>query len=406
MTVTAPERADRVPGQDVTGPGPARRPVPDWRRWRAPAAVALVVLLGGLIVALLQVPAPVTGPLDPDDTGPAGAHAVVALLRNRGQTVIRAGSATSAAAQARARGTTLVITSPQRLSGGDLTVLARLRASLLFVAPGRAALAALAPEVTLARPALVRDLPPRCALPGAVAAGDAELGGLLLRSAAPGAGRCYPEGAATPSRLASLVRYDSRGRLITVLGTGAPLANSGLGSHGNAALALNLLAASPRIVWLVPGPLPAPGAASSGHRPLTSLIPGQVYAVAIQLGVVVVLLALWRMRRLGPLVTEPLPVVVRACETVEGHGRLYRSRRARDRAASALREAALGRIVTRLGLPRDVPADAVCQELATRTGRDPGEVRALFFGEVPGDDAALVRLADGLDALEGQVLTR
>ena len=406
MTVTAPERAGRARGQDVTGPGPGRGPGPDWRRWRAPAAVALVVLLGGLIVALLQVPAPVTGPLDPDDTGPAGAHALVALLHSRGQTVIRAGGAAAAAAQARPRGTTLVVTSPQRLSGGDLTVLSRLRASLLLVAPGRAALAALAPDVTLARPALVRDLPPRCGLPGAVAAGDAELGGLLLRSTAPGAWHCYPEGAATPSLLASLVQYDSRGRLITVLGTGAPLANSGLGRHGNAALALNLLAASPRIVWLVPGPLPAPGTASSGHRPLASLIPGQVYAVAIQLGVVVVLLALWRMRRLGPLVTEPLPVVVRACETVEGHGRLYRSRRARDRAAAALREAALGRIVTRLGLPRDVPADAVCQELASRTGRDPGDVRALLFGEVPGDDAALVRLADGLDALEGQVLTR
>src|SRR6516164_3635181 len=101
MTVTAPERADHVPGQDVTGPGPARGPLPAWRRWRAPAAVALVVLLGGLIVALLQVPAPVTGPLDPDDTGPAGAHAVVALLRSRGQTVIRAGSATAAAVRRR-----------------------------------------------------------------------------------------------------------------------------------------------------------------------------------------------------------------------------------------------------------------------------------------------------------------
>ena len=264
MTVTAPERAGRVPGQDVTGAGLARGPAPDWRRWRAPAAVALVVLLGGLIVALLQAPAPVTGPLDPDDTGPAGAHAVVSLLRSRGQTVIRADSASAAAAQARARGTTLVITSPQRLSGGDLTVLARRRASLLLVAPGRAALATLAPGVTLARPALVRDLAPRCGLSGAVAAGDAELGGLLLRSTAPGAWRCYPEGAATPSLLASLVRYDSRGQLITVLGTGAPLANSGLGSHGNAALALNLLAASPRIVWLAPGGLPAPGAASSG----------------------------------------------------------------------------------------------------------------------------------------------
>ena len=264
MTVTAPERAGRTQGQRVTGPGPGSGLVPDWRRWRAPAAVVLVVLLGGLIVALLQVPAPVTGPLDPDDTGPAGAHAIVALLQNRGQTVIRAGSVAAAAAQARGRGTTLVITSPQLLSRGDLTVLARLGASLLLVAPGRAALTALAPEVTLARPVLVRDLPPRCGLPGAVAAGSADLGGLLLRSTAPGTWRCYPEGPATPSLLASLVRYGSRGRLITVLGTGTPLANADLGSHGNAALALNLLAASPRIVWLVPGPLPAPGAAGSG----------------------------------------------------------------------------------------------------------------------------------------------
>ena len=62
MTVTAPERAGRTQGQRVTGPGPGSGPVPDWRRWRAPAAVVLVVLLGGLIVALLQVPAPVAGP--------------------------------------------------------------------------------------------------------------------------------------------------------------------------------------------------------------------------------------------------------------------------------------------------------------------------------------------------------
>src|SRR5262249_4842499 len=310
----------RLPGQDVTGPGPDTGPMPDWRRWRAPAGVVLVVLLGGLIVALLQVPPPATAPLGPGGTGPAGGHAVGAPLQDRGQTVIRAGSAATAVEQARARGTTLVVTSPQLLSGGDLTVLARLRASLLLVAPGRAALAALAPEVALARPALVRDLPPRCGLPSAVAAGDAALGGLLLRSTAPGAWRCYPEGAATPSLLAAFVRYDSRSRRTTVLGMGARLANWGLGRHGNAALALNLLATSPRIVWLVPGPVPAPGAAGPGHRPLASLIPGQVYAVAIQLGVVVVLLVLWRERRLRPPAAPPPPPGGRASPRLVGPG--------------------------------------------------------------------------------------
>ncbi len=392
---------ERAPAAAIPA-GPGGRPAPaGWRQWRAPAAVVLLVLLGGLIVALLQVGPPVTGPLDPDDTGPAGAHALVALLQGRGQTVIRAGSAAAAAAQARARGTTLVITSPQQLSGGELTELARLPAGLVLVAPGRAALAALAPAVTPAGPTWpVSDLPARCGLPSAVAAGAADMGGLPLRSAAPGAWRCYPG----PSGAPFLVRYDAPGHVVTVLGTGAPLANANLGATGNAALALNLLAGSPRIVWLVPGPLPAP--AHAGLRSsLGSLIPGQVYAVAVQLAIVVVLLALWRMRRLGPLVTEPLPVVVRASETVEGHGRLYQSRRARDRAAAALRGAALGRIVTRLGLPRDVTADTACHELASRTGRDPGEIRAVLFGPVPADDGALVRLAADLDALEGQVLT-
>jgi hypothetical protein len=404
MTSTAQRApATRPPGEALRGRGPDGRPVlTGWRQWRAPVAVVLFVLLGGLFIALLQVRPPVAGPLDPNDTGPFGAHAMVALLQHRGQTVLRAVSAATAAAQARARGTTLVVTSPQNLSGGYLARLARVPVGLVLVAPDRAALAALAPEVTLAGPAgPVRSLPTRCGLPGAIAAGPAYLGGQPVRSAAPGAWRCYPASASA----SYLVRYAARGHLVTVLGSGAPLANEDLGASGNAALALNLLAASPKIVWLVPGPLPVPAAAHPGRRSLTSLIPGQVWAVVIQLGIVVVLLALWRMRRLGPLVTEPLPVVVRACETVEGHGRLYRSRRARDRAAAALRDAALGRIVTRLGLPRDVTADAACQELASRTGRDPGEIRAILFGPVPGDDAALVRLAADLNALEGQVLT-
>ena len=398
-----------VPGGGIPGArGPDGRPVlTGWRQWRAPVAVMLLVLLGGLIVALLQVRPPVAGPLDPNDTGPSGAHALVALLDNRGQTVLRTGSAATAAAQAQARGTTLVVTSPQELSGGELAQLARVPAGLVLVAPG--------------------PRRPRRAGPG----GDAGRAGqpgprpaAALRPARRGRGRhartwagcrCGPPlpepgaairpSAVTPFSFSFLVRYAAPGHLVTVLGTGAPLANANLGASGNAALALNLLAASPRIVWLVPGPLPAPAVAHPGQHSLTSLVPGQVWAVVIQLGIVVVLLALWRMRRLGPLVTEPLPVVVRACETVEGHGRLYRSRRARDRAAAALRDAALGRIVIRLGLPRDVTADAACQELASRTGRDSGEIRAILFGPVPGDDAALVKLAADLDALEGQVLT-
>jgi hypothetical protein len=111
------------------------------------------------------------------------------------------------------------------------------------------------------------------------------------------------------------------------------------------------------------------------------------------------------MRRFGPLVFEPLPVLVRASETAEGHGRLYRSRRARGRAATALRSASVVRITTRTGLPQTASPEAVCRELARRTGRGEGEIHAMLFGPAPGDDAALVKLASDLDVLEGEVLT-
>jgi uncharacterized protein DUF4350 len=381
-----------------------------WRRWRAPALLVAVILLGGVVIGLLRAPPPVTGPLDPSDTGPFGAHAVAALLTARGQQMDRTGDPAQAAAAA-GPGTTLVVTSPQLLGHGQLMTLERARASLLLVAPARAALAALAPGVTPAGEAAVRGAAPSCTLPGARLAGTADLGGLAVNTAVPGAVRCYPltatpggTGGTGTSRAGAfgLVRYLDRGRLVTVLATGVPLTNGDLARDGNAALALNLLATTGRVVWLVPG-LPQ-AAAAGGGRPLSRLIPLPVYLVAAELGVAVLLAALWRMRRFGPLVAEPLPATVRASETVEGHGRLYRARRVRDRTAAALRTATLTRITARLGLPQPVPHDVACQELASRTGRTAAQIRAVLFGRAPADDAALVALAADLDALERQVL--
>jgi hypothetical protein len=113
--------------------------------------------------------------------------------------------------------------------------------------------------------------------------------------------------------------------------------------------------------------------------------------------------ALWRGRRIGPLVVEDLPVVVRASETVEGRGRLYRSRRARDRAADALRIAARERMLPRLGLGPRAEQIAVTQAVAKRTGTDPNTVAHLLFGPPPGTDADMVNLANQLDDIERQV---
>ena len=211
-------------------------------------------------------------------------------------------------------------------------------------------------------------------------------------------GQCYPVDGHP-----SLVRYRAAGRTVTLLGSGVPLTNAALAQRGNAALALNLLRGSPRLVWLVPSP---PAVTAAGQKSLFQEIPGPAYLVTVQLFVAAGLAALWRTRRLGPLVAEPLPVVVRASETVEGHGRLYRSRRSRGRAAEVLRDAARHRITGRLALPAGADAGAVCAAVAALTGREPGAVHAILYGPAPRDDAALVALGQDIDALEGEVRTQ
>ncbi|MDX6391164.1 MAG: hypothetical protein QOJ73_2227 [Streptosporangiaceae bacterium] len=397
-------------------------PADSWRRWRAPLGIVLVVLLGGALIALLQPSGP-TGYLDPRDAGQSGARALADILAQRGEPVTRADTVESAEAAARGGGVTLVITSPGLLSARQLDSLAAMRGNLVLVAPVGAALTALAPDTAVAGHAPLGTTDPSCGLTAARLADRTDMGGVLLHSTEPGAWQCYPvDGYPT------LVRYSAPipatgspttgspttgspttgDRTITLLGTGAPLTNQYLAARGNAALALDLLTGSSRIVWLVP-PLPSAGATSGNpagaSQSLFSLIPWPAYLVTIQLAIAVGLAAIWRMRRLGPLVAEPLPVIVRASETVEGHGHLYRSRRSRDRASAVLRDAALDRLTTRLALPRGVGPDAICATVAARTGREAGTIRATLFGPVPPDDATLVTLAHDIDTLEGEVRT-
>ena len=96
-------------------------------------------------------------------------------------------------------------------------------------------------------------------------------------------------------------------------------------------------------------------------------------------------------------------MIVRASETVEGHARLYQSRRARDRAAAALREAMLSRVRPALGLVRDSPEAAVTGALAARSRLGQPEIASILYGPAPPTDAELVRLARSLDELERQV---
>ena len=96
--------------------------------------------------------------------------------------------------------------------------------------------------------------------------------------------------------------------------------------------------------------------------------------------------------------------MVRASETVEGRGRLYRSRRARDRAADALRTATLQRLLPRLGLgAQRTGAGGGDDAWPARSAADAQFVSHHLFGPPPATDNDLLQLARALDEIERQV---
>lgn len=363
-------------------------------RWRTTkwVVLALVVIAAvSTLSTLLTAPRP-GGRMDPAATSSDGALALVSLLRDRGVDVIEANSLADVEREARPD-TLLVLAETFFLVDDDgLRRLAELPGDRLLVEPVSRTREALAPEVGVAEETSFGG-EPDCDLREANRAGAAQLGTSTTYEPTGDVDvtRCYG---------GAVVRYSDDGRTVTVVGTADFMTNSALTKEGNAALAMNLAGSRERVIWYTPKLVEGE---SDSTASIMDLIPDRVAWIVLQLCLVVLLVALWRGRRVGPLVAEDLPVVVRASETVEGRGRLYRSRRSRDRAADALRTGALQRMLPRLGLGSAAAPAAVTAAVAARVGGDPSAHGHLLFGPPPATDADLVTLAHQLDDIERQV---
>lgn len=356
-----------------------------------------VLLLGGALLLALTVLAVLVGgnqrgQLDPDGYAPDGGHALAVLLRDQGVQVERTTDVPGTLA--RGAGFTVFVPEPALLSDEELRRLGGGPGRLVVANAGPGTLGALGAPAEVADVTETKDRDPGCTLPFATHAGRALTGGPSYRSDDASSRACYGHS------LVSL-RHD---RLV-LLGDPAALTNAHLDEQGDAALGIGLLGTTGKVAWLVP----APDRAALGTRPISSpddLLPAWVVDARTALLLPLLVLALWRGRRLGRVVLEQLPVVVRAAETVEGHGRLYQAARARDAAATALRGQAL-RALARLSHAGTAPTpETVTALVAERTGRDGVAVRTLLYGPPPADDAALVRLASELDRLTHDALTR
>src|SRR3984893_15191517 len=149
-------------------------PVRKRRSWRwallALAAVCVVAAIGTYLTA----PRP-GGRMDPTSTGPDGAHALVALLRDHGVTVIVTTSINDAETAARP-GSLLLFAQTQRVTNESLLKrLAGTPSDLLLVEPTSHARAALAPGIRSSG-ASVLDTKPNCALRESNQAGSVDFG--------------------------------------------------------------------------------------------------------------------------------------------------------------------------------------------------------------------------------------
>jgi hypothetical protein len=374
-------------------------------RWlgshRRSTVVAAVVVLALLALSLSAVRStPHGGTLDPDNPEADGGRVVARVLARHGVQVIVVRRAAALARTPLDRDTTVVVTSTDQLGGSTARALGRhgTRAGALVLAePRRTVLRAL-------------DLPLEVAMTeldgSATRCDDRLLDGLSVDVASDTGYRghddaqvvgCFEGRGEHPAAL--VARVDGGVPTYAVGGVGA-LTNDRVSAADNAAVALRLLGQHDRLVWYVPDLRDV--RAGDGDS-LSAQLPGGLLP-ALWLGAAALLATMvWRGRRLGPLVVEPLPVVVKAIESTQGRGRLYRKVRDREHAAEILRSAARGRLALRLRLPARTEPDALVRQVAHATGRDAAGLHDLLLSRPVPDDTTLTRLADELAALEEEV---
>ena len=371
------------------------------RRWRGPLVLGIVVVAASLLLALAQGQR-TRGYLEPDAVDPAGAGALVSLLADQGVDVVRVTTAKDARdALYRAEGTkTLLVAAelaPVSLRMADLATSVQF-SHLLVVGGDQGSLTNLAPWAGVVGNGTTQaEIPPDCDWDLAQRVGPLVAEGLQYDSKGLDAMVCW-------DAFVLDLPVGTGEKPTTLLGSGQLLTNDVLADSGNAALGLNLLGRDQTVIWWLPSITDPLQPDDTEGASITDLVPAWVALAVAQVLAALLLTVWWRGRRLGRVVLEPLPVVVRATEAVEGRARLYRRAGDRGRAADVLRAATASRLTALLRLPRTSGLAEVVPAVVARTGRDATDVTALLTpGVEPTDDASLTRLADALDTLEDEV---
>lgn len=220
-----------------------------------------------------------------------------------------------------------------------------------------------------------------------------------------GAHACFPPspgynaGGAMSGYVVELAANPAADRPRVVLaGIGTALTNEHILDEAHAAAGLRLFGSGERLVWYVP--VPGDAGEDATAQSLEDLLPDLVLPSVALLLVALAATMVWRGRRLGRVVTEPLPAVVRSVETTQSRSRMYQRAGDRGRALASLQLAARRRLAVRLGLPATAPAEAVVRHAAEATGRHTDDLWRLLADPSAPDDETLVRIAREVRSIE------
>lgn len=363
------------------------------RRGRFWIIAAVVIVVLGLGSAILTSRTNAGGTFDPANPGPEGARALRSVLEQQG---VRVTETTTVAGTASTPGTLLVDDAEATIPADAWTKLLAGRSRVIVLSPDRAALDAVLPVATAGGTPGVRTATASCDLPLARRAGSMSLTGVKLSLRAASATVCFPNA----SGAGQLVSGSRDGAQVLLLADRTAFTNEHITTAGNAAVALGALGSTADLVWFRQSPLDT---SAAGRRSLQDLTPPWVTPLVALLLLSGLAAALWKGRRLGPLVVEALPVVVRSRETVEGRARLYNRGRARLHAVDGLRIGAIRRMAPNLGLARTASVEEVVEAAVRLTGRSRDSIAAVLLTADPADDRALVRISDDLARLEAAV---
>lgn len=406
---------------EETTVAPAARPRFRGRRFWMSLLVALVVIVLTIVAVLIESPKPDNSDfLSPAAEQDIGSSVLMEELTAAGIQVDRYTDVADGLLAAESGSATVFIPAPDYINSDQRYQLHELRAygddlAIVSVDPAQSFLSDLRLSKDGGARIATKTLSSDCGLPGT--AGTAQLGRQSYRTVDSnpfGWQLCY-DGHLAWSRQGTVTE--------TIVGAADPFSNRGIDEADNRALATALLSGQPRVIWLdvhslaplTPPNLPSPNATNqtsfevprvpiqypeaNDTNPLYEALPSWLWAGLVGLLILMVLAALWRGRRLGPPVVEPLPVSVPAAETVYGRASLYQRAGAYPQAIRSLRAGAVHRIRPVIGVSSQAEDSDVVAAVARRTGWSSEQVAQVLFHTQPRDERELRQISHALDQL-------